>query len=157
MENDTISIKTEFKINEIDYIDERIKQLENVIKGLKDDKRWTANYSLSNEIISQANIQHLELEIKTLKSIRNKVMLVDQFLLEYKVKKDFFDQTYQISQGSLNFIEDSISCHQQFLEKIKKLPEKATFVKIEKSQLILELETTLSFLKQMKKETENKQ
>ena len=86
MGDETISVKTEFKINEIELIDNRIKQLENVVKWSKDDRHWKANYDLSNEIIHQATIQHLELEIKTLKSIRAKVILANEYLLKHKRK-----------------------------------------------------------------------
>ena len=69
-------------------------------------------------------------------------------------EKQEINTTYQISQESLTFVKSAISAYELFLEEIKKLPEKAVYVNVEKNQFILELETTLSMLRKIKKEAE---
>lgn len=69
-------------------------------------------------------------------------------------EKREINATYQISQESLTFVKSAISAYELFLEKIKKLPEKAVWVSVERTQLVLEIETTLSMLRKIKKEAE---
>lgn len=150
MDKDTIAIKGEIKISEIELINERIKQLENIVKSLKEDKLWEDYYGgepdfVSKTLMNQATILHIELEIKALKSIREKVMLANLFRSTH---------TYKISQDSLNLVNGAISYNEQYLENIKKLPEKAVFVNIEKSILMLDIENTLIMLRKIKKEAE---
>lgn len=148
MEKDTITIKGEIKISEIELIDERCKQLENLVESLKNDELYKSCYGgefEQNTMRKQATILQIELEIKALKSIKAKVMFVNKYLSTH---------TLQISQESLNLVKGAISYNEQYLENIKKLPEKAVFVNVEKSILMLDIENTLSMLRKIKKEAE---